>query len=78
MPKLPARSRPIIGDDGAVRGLTPPFGRAIPIILRIQPDTAMPVRLNRNSADFDERFGKFLSAKREVSADVEAAARAIV
>ena len=38
----------------------------------------MPVRLDRSSADFDERFGKFLAAKREVSADVEAAARAIV
>jgi histidinol dehydrogenase len=38
----------------------------------------MPVRLDRSSADFDERFGKFLTAKREVSADVEAAARAIV
>jgi histidinol dehydrogenase len=34
--------------------------------------------LDRSSADFDERFGKFLAAKREVSADVEAAARAIV
>src|SRR6476661_5495768 len=38
----------------------------------------MPVRLDRSSADFDERFAKFLAAKREVSADVEAAARAIV
>ena len=38
----------------------------------------MPVRLDRSSADFDERFGKFLAAKREVSAAVEAAARAIV
>jgi histidinol dehydrogenase len=38
----------------------------------------MPARLDRSSADFDERFGKFLVAKREVSADVEAAARAIV
>src|ERR1700760_3125729 len=38
----------------------------------------MPVRLDRSSADFDERFGKFLSTKREVSADVEAAARSIV
>jgi histidinol dehydrogenase len=38
----------------------------------------MPVRLDRSSADFDERFEKFLAAKREVSADVEAAARAIV
>jgi histidinol dehydrogenase len=38
----------------------------------------MPLRLDRNSADFDELFGKFLAAKREVSADVEAAVRAIV
>jgi histidinol dehydrogenase len=38
----------------------------------------MPVRLNRNSADFDQRFAAFLATKREVSADVEAAARAIV
>src|SRR4029077_4522647 len=38
----------------------------------------MPVRLDRRSADFDERFGAFLAAKREVSADVERATRAIV
>jgi len=38
----------------------------------------MPLRLDCSSADFDERFAKFLVAKREVSADVEAAARAIV
>src|ERR1700759_5286227 len=38
----------------------------------------MPVRLDRASADFDARFAAFLAAKREVSADVEAAARAIV
>src|ERR1700760_416311 len=38
----------------------------------------MPVRLDRSSADFDARFTAFLAAKREVSADVEAAARAIV
>jgi len=38
----------------------------------------MPVRLDRSSADFDERFAAFLAAKREASADVEAAARAIV
>src|SRR5882762_9095272 len=38
----------------------------------------MPVRLNRSNADFDELFARFLAAKREVSADVEAAARAIV
>jgi histidinol dehydrogenase len=38
----------------------------------------MPVRLDRSSADFDERFATFLGAKREASADVEAAARTIV
>ena len=38
----------------------------------------MPIRLDRSSADFDERFKDFLAAKREVSADVEASARAIV
>jgi histidinol dehydrogenase len=38
----------------------------------------MPVRLDRNSADFAERFAAFLAAKREVSADIEAATRAIV
>jgi histidinol dehydrogenase len=38
----------------------------------------MPLRLNRSSADFDERFATFLAAKREVSADVERATRAIV
>src|SRR5436305_5353073 len=38
----------------------------------------MPVRLDRNSADFDARFAALLAAKREVSADVERATRAIV
>src|ERR1700739_3626226 len=38
----------------------------------------MAVRLDRSSGDFHGRFGKCLAAKREVSADVEAAARAIV
>jgi len=38
----------------------------------------MPVRLDRNSADFAGRFAEFLAMKREVSADIEAAARAIV
>ncbi|MFL6837330.1 MAG: histidinol dehydrogenase, partial [Bradyrhizobium sp.] len=38
----------------------------------------MPVRLDHSSADFDQRFAAFLGAKREASADVEAAARAIV
>src|SRR6202790_2874798 len=38
----------------------------------------MPVRLDNSSADFPERFAGFLGAKREVSADIEAATRAIV
>jgi histidinol dehydrogenase len=38
----------------------------------------MPVRLDSRSADFAERFAGFLAAKREVSADIEAATRAIV
>jgi histidinol dehydrogenase len=38
----------------------------------------MPIRLHRNSADFDERFRHFLGAKREASADVETAVRSIV
>jgi histidinol dehydrogenase len=38
----------------------------------------MPIRLDRSHADFDARFAAFLAAKREVSADVEAASRAIV
>src|SRR5437763_5747328 len=38
----------------------------------------MPIRLDRSSADFDQRFAAFLAAKREASADVEAAARVIV
>jgi histidinol dehydrogenase len=38
----------------------------------------MPVRLDNRSADFAERFAQFLGAKREVSADIELATRAIV
>jgi histidinol dehydrogenase len=38
----------------------------------------MPVRLDRSSADFTERFADFLAMKREISADIEAATRAIV
>jgi histidinol dehydrogenase len=38
----------------------------------------MPVRLDRSSADFAERFASFLAIKREVAADIEAATRAIV
>jgi histidinol dehydrogenase len=38
----------------------------------------MPVRLDRSSADFAERFASFLATKREVAADIETATRAIV
>jgi histidinol dehydrogenase len=38
----------------------------------------MPVRLDKSSADFVERFAGFLAMKREVSADIESATRAIV
>jgi histidinol dehydrogenase len=38
----------------------------------------MPLRLDRTSADFDARFAAFLAVKREASADVEQAARAII
>ncbi len=38
----------------------------------------MPIRLDSRAADFNERFSQFLAMKREVSADIDAAARAIV
>ena len=38
----------------------------------------MPVRLDTSRADFGPQFKQFLAAKREVSADVERATRAIV
>jgi histidinol dehydrogenase len=38
----------------------------------------MPVRLDYHSTDFAMRFQAFLAAKREVSADIESATRAIV
>src|SRR5258706_14031602 len=38
----------------------------------------MPVHLDRSRADFTERFASFLAMKREVSADIESATRAIV
>jgi histidinol dehydrogenase len=38
----------------------------------------MPVRLDNSSADFNERFARFLDLKREAAADIESAARAIV
>jgi histidinol dehydrogenase len=38
----------------------------------------MPIRLDTRAADFAQRFRTFLDAKREVSEDVEQAARAII
>jgi histidinol dehydrogenase len=38
----------------------------------------MPIRLDRRAPDFTERFRAFLATKREASADVEAAVRAII
>jgi histidinol dehydrogenase len=38
----------------------------------------MPIRIDTSSADFTARFDAFLAMKREVSADIEAATRAIV
>ncbi|MEW6639393.1 MAG: histidinol dehydrogenase [Pseudomonadota bacterium] len=38
----------------------------------------MPIRIDSRSADFTGRFQAFLSVKREVAADIEAAVRAIV
>jgi histidinol dehydrogenase len=38
----------------------------------------MPLRLDSRASDFAERFRTFLATKREVSADVEAAVRAII
>src|SRR5262245_45950105 len=38
----------------------------------------MPIRLDARSADFPRQFRAFLDAKREASADVEQAVRAII
>lgn len=38
----------------------------------------MPIRLDKASADFSQRFQSFLEMKREVAADIDAAVRAIV
>src|ERR1700747_2376272 len=44
----------------------------------VRQDRAMPLRLDSRAPDFAERFRTFLATKREVSADVEAAVRAII
>src|SRR3954449_270373 len=44
----------------------------------IQQVAAMPLRLDTGSADFPKQFRAFLDAKREASADVEQAVRAII
>lgn len=38
----------------------------------------MPIRLDQRQSDFTERFSEFLAMKREVTADIDAAARGIV
>src|SRR6202158_4034507 len=38
----------------------------------------MPIRIDTRSSDFAARFDAFLATKREVSADIETATRAIV
>src|SRR6187455_2703160 len=38
----------------------------------------MPIRLDNRAADFSQRFRAFLDTKREASADVEQAVRAII
>src|SRR5271163_3252564 len=70
-------------NDWSVQGLTDVGRRAIAVDLRSnlcesRRIISMPLRLDRSSADFDELFSTFLAAKREVSADVERATRAIV
>src|SRR5262249_17922324 len=44
----------------------------------MQPDNAMPLRLNTKSADFAARLDAFLATKREAAEDVAQAVRAIV
>jgi histidinol dehydrogenase len=45
---------------------------------RTRRKTAMPVRLDNSRTDFAERFAGFLATRREASADIESAVRAIV
>jgi histidinol dehydrogenase len=56
--------------------LTPRIPRAIQ--QAVPPEFVMPIRLDSRAADFSQRFAAFLSAKREASANVEAAVRAII
>src|SRR5690349_19872866 len=66
-------------DFGGWQGLTAMGRRAIEQgAFAVSQKAAMPVRLDTSSADFDPLFRQFLAAKREVSADVERATRAIV
>jgi histidinol dehydrogenase len=63
------------------KGLTANCRRAIErwaFVQRPARKAIMPVRLDRSSADFARRFADFLAMKREVSADIERATRAIV
>src|SRR4029079_12854384 len=45
---------------------------------RLHRKVKMPIRLDNNSADFVDRFERFLTIKREVSADIASATRSIV
>jgi len=47
-------------------------------VSRTKQDNGMAIRLDTRSADFAQAFRAFLATKRETSADVEAAVRAIV
>jgi histidinol dehydrogenase len=48
------------------------------VLVYLPENIPMPIRIDSRSADFASRFKAFLATKREVSADIEAATRAIV
>ena len=65
----PARNR--VDAPAALAPLTGEPGRS-------RPDSAMPIRLDSQSADFAARFAALLAAKRETAEDVEQAVRGII
>src|SRR5262249_24422975 len=85
-PSWPAAARPLhrrplpAGRPRARRGTRPPPAPPLPgaPARAVREDGAMPTRLDSRAADFAERFRAFLASKRETSADVEAAVRAII
>ena len=60
--------------------MTRPRPRAIDPSTRgsSRPDSAMPIRLDSQSADFATRFAALLATKRETAEDVEAIVRGII